>query len=331
MSQYNSVSPELQKKICDMYVSGEGKQSIVESTGISPYKLYKVLEYHDIPRRRRGSRSKSRRYRWTDSQLREMCAARDHLGVSAVESRYGIDKTTLWRHCKRLGFGSKALKKPWLTRFFSGTGSSVAYWAGFLMADGCITQIGERQYQITLGITASDRHHIQAFRKAVGSKHQICSVPGRQSSDPSGRFKSKPSVRLYLSGDQALADDLRRWGVVPRKSSEANWVEPTVRQQDLRHFLRGWFDGDGSIGFRKQHFLQVVGHRTAMKWFASQMHFSLGCEGRPYLSKARGCVTMRYSGRWNVLDAASSLYKRGDICLARKWDISDGEDWKEWC
>lgn len=105
-----------------------------------------------------------------------------------------------------------------------------AYWLGFLYADG---SIGSTEDKIELGLAATDLHHIEKFRDFMGIKNKISYRAGTKSYRMS--FRS-----------QKCKQDLIKQGCMPKKSLIIQY--PTLEQvpQNLnRHFMRGFFDGDG--------------------------------------------------------------------------------------
>jgi len=58
-------------------------------------------------------------------------------------------------------------------------------------------------------------------------------------------------IYSFTINNQEMCDDLIRLGVVPKKSLTAKF--PTAPENCLRHFIRGCWDGDGSISELKQN------------------------------------------------------------------------------
>lgn len=58
-----------------------------------------------------------------------------------------------------------------------------------------------------------------------------------------------PQVRVLSCSKKSLYDDLLYWGVLPQKSNENrfNLRFPSIPQELQSHFIRGYFDGDGSV------------------------------------------------------------------------------------
>lgn len=114
-----------------------------------------------------------------------------------------------------------------------------AYYLGYLMADGNVS-IYNGQYCLKLSCRIEDREIIDGFLNAIQSKNQtsICTSNGRQ------------YLRVSLSSVQTVKD-LIKLGVIPRKSGFESI--PNIRQDLIRHFIRGFFDGDGTASVGKVH------------------------------------------------------------------------------
>lgn len=115
------------------------------------------------------------------------------------------------------------------------TDEARAYWVGFLLADGCITN-GNR-LRLCLGVV--DRAHLEAFRDAIGSTHPITERATK------GGYKPGAMIAHFDARSARFAEGLARVGVIPRKSHTA--VPPVLPPDLQRHFWRGMVDGDGYI------------------------------------------------------------------------------------
>ena len=124
-----------------------------------------------------------------------------------------------------------------------------AYWLGFIYADGYITEYkrGERVKSMSLGIglKAIDEKHLQKFLndiEYVNGKitHRI--VKGANN-------VSHEAVRTIVNNTQ-MCRDLIELGVTPRKSHTLTFPSrDIVPDHLLQHFIRGYVDGDGYIGY----------------------------------------------------------------------------------
>lgn len=109
-----------------------------------------------------------------------------------------------------------------------------AYWLGFLYADGCI-HIDKREcIHITLELHPKDEYILEEFIKDLSSNRRV--------------YKNKRGyVRLEICNSK-IGLDLINLGCVPRKSKILKFpTEDILPKELLRHFIRGYMDGDGCI------------------------------------------------------------------------------------
>lgn len=108
-----------------------------------------------------------------------------------------------------------------------------AYWLGFLTADG---YINEEHNFITLGLGIKDGEHIIKFQDFLQTNQ-----PYTDRLNNGGH-----ECRFFRLHDKKIVNDLSLLGLHQKKSFT---VEPPkkISEELWRHWLRGVFDGDGSI------------------------------------------------------------------------------------
>lgn len=112
-----------------------------------------------------------------------------------------------------------------------------AYWLGFLYADGCVHS---NNYEISVNIT--DREHVEKFKTAIKAfNHNITEIQDK-------RFQNAKTLYQFSIRDKQLHQDLIKWGCIPQKSLLINKI-PNIPRDYVSHFLRGYFDGDGSLHY----------------------------------------------------------------------------------
>lgn len=127
-----------------------------------------------------------------------------------------------------------------------------AYWLGFFYADGFIVNktkhMRNQQFGITLMI--DDIGHLYKFKNDIQATNPI-HIYNQEKKRQEG-FNCKDSCRILLSS-QKTVDDLIKQGCIEHKTLILKY--PTVKQVPInlqRHFIRGYFDGDGSISFNSR-------------------------------------------------------------------------------
>jgi hypothetical protein len=108
-----------------------------------------------------------------------------------------------------------------------------AYFLGFIFADGCVVHDKDRcSYRLSLKLHTKDMHILESFIK---------SVKGEMTPWKHGQ---REIAEVNLSGKK-IVNDLIKLGVTPNKTFTIQY--PTIDKTLEKHFLRGYFDGDGCI------------------------------------------------------------------------------------
>jgi hypothetical protein len=126
----------------------------------------------------------------------------------------------------------------------------LAYWVGFIVADGCIWK--EHGWRFDMNLKMEDREHLQKFLNYLHSDHPIYTRAN----------KCTACVRI---NSNELVEFLQKFGIHPAKSYTTYADD---RLANNRHFWRGVFDGDGHVGFRNGYpRIKLVGSQTICEQF----------------------------------------------------------------
>ena len=116
-----------------------------------------------------------------------------------------------------------------------------AYWLGFLMADGCVYKgASANSYRLQINLQESDKNILEKFNKALESDYSIITK----------EIYNKKTDKTYKTAmlkinNTDLCLDLIKHNIVPRKTFNCKF--PNISKELYRHFIRGYFDGDGCI------------------------------------------------------------------------------------
>jgi len=190
--------------------------------------------------------------------------------------------------------------------FFSRRTPIVAYWAGFFMADGCITQASKNSYSLVCYVSGNDEQHIREFGKEFGL-------------DDSSFYTRKEGHFGFQVNGIGLKEQLEFWGIVPRKTY--NFVAPKVNDELLPHFLRGWADGDGQIYADGQGArFTVSGNRLSLEWYGKALE-RLGYDKHWNIQERENNNGVLYiGGRHNTAKVIDLLLVSSNFKLDRKWN-----------
>lgn len=230
---------------------------------------------------------------------------------------YGLSRSGPATAARNAGHPPRA-RKPRCTAnhaAFSVLTPESAYWIGFLMADGSILKHRAGRY-VSASCAASDGEHLESLKRFLSATHKI-NVWKR---GPWKGYQRQDLHKLSIRSDR-LADDLARYGVVPRKTGHEVAAESLLRS---RHFWRGLVDGDGHIGIqtdkRTGNAFPVIGLCSAGETILHQFlayvrsfvvfRGSLGASGD-------GVKTVTITGRAATCVIAA-LYSDATVALKRK-------------
>lgn len=184
-----------------------------------------------------------------------------------------------------------------------------AYFLGWMISDGAIienkTRPG-RQKVISLEIHNKDRQILELFAQCLGADQTIIKT-----------YEKRNHCHIRFSSDK-MADDLSKYGVVPRKSYIS--YLPKIEKDLMSHLIRGIFDGDGTITIDKTNngHIAFYGSEQICNDIADYLHINLGLN-RNKVSKTT-CYHVWYGGKKPVKILLDYLYNDcGDYYLHRKY------------
>ncbi len=216
-------------------------------------------------------------------------------GLSAykISSMVGISKSSVYNYLRnnniKIRTVSESTRKYNLNHqaFSNIYDKNALYWAGFLMADGCLyipkiktkTKNKTTQRRVQLAIHKRDMTHIYKWQKFLHTE-----MPPRP---------DKNLFRLDVSSFE-LFNSLLKFGLTPNKSFTAKANKNVCMST---HFWRGVIDGDGFIVLNKKNYpvLGLVGSKQLMKQFLKFVR-SVHPEYRGEVRKMHSIYIIRTSG-----------------------------------
>lgn len=163
--------------------------------------------------------------------------------LKKLSDKYGIAANTL-SHLITIN-GGNVVNKQNIVRFDETVFDEIdteekAYWLGFIYADGYVeSHTNKTRYGFELCLAAHDRDHLQKFNNFMCYNGNNV------------RYKKTGNAYRWNVRNKHLWNTLNNKGVIPRKSLILKFPDLTIfKTPDLvRHFIRGYFDGDGSISY----------------------------------------------------------------------------------
>lgn len=124
-----------------------------------------------------------------------------------------------------------------------------AYWLGFICADGYVS-INQKTNSGYVGIElqAGDAGHLKKFNQSICGNYKITFRDRPCLLHNSDKLHTMCVLRI-CSID--MVNDLQQFGLLSDKTYTLQL--PTIQNDLMPHFIRGFFDGDGCIYFHKKN------------------------------------------------------------------------------
>lgn len=205
--------------------------------------------------------------------------------------------------------GGKPRKYTLNEFYFHDITEDEAYWFGFLCADGNIYK-----NNLQLGLSLKDIEHIEKFKRAINSNRPIYKATVKNTKTDKTYFAAKLSVYSKI-----LCQKLISIGCTERKSLTLKFPKFENREM-VPHFLRGYFDGDGSIS-KTRCLFSVVSNKSFIKSYIQEiLKFDNTIIFKDIKKNSKSDVYYANSyGKDNILKIYSILYPAGtNVFLDRK-------------
>ena len=179
-----------------------------------------------------------------------------------------------------------------------------AYWLGFLYADGYIkiTPSGGCTC-VRLKLAIKDISHLEKFKHSLESTHPI------------EIYETKNPYCQISIGSKKMVNDLINQGCTKNKGYKIRF--PNIKEELKSHFIRGYFDGDGSVCYRGGNRYRFT--MTSNNHFIMDIIKYLG-----YGNISRDSVNEKLSNFYidtNSNNFGKFIYNNSMIHLERKYQI----------
>lgn len=182
--------------------------------------------------------------------------------------------------------------------FFKRWSEPMAYVLGYWFADGYISKVDHH-----FSISSKDKEHLQVILDMMDSAHII--------------HHAGKGVYRFDIGSKVIWDSIRKLGGTPAKSFVA--IPPNVPNKFIRHFIRGYFDGDGCVYLGKRGIgLNVRGTLEMMQFIKANFPVSVSLY-QEKKHKKKNHWRLGKQGK-KCIENLSFMYDDSTVFLYRKYE-----------
>jgi intein/homing endonuclease len=197
-----------------------------------------------------------------------------------------------------------------------------SYWLGFLFADGYVYSSkkpnnGKFARQLKIVLNHEDIDHLYKFKDSISSN------------SPIKFYKYSNGIYPCITiNNKTIVTDLIKLGCIQGKTHKL--IFPTFLNDNLkRHFIRGYFDGDGCI--TKSNFINnktsninITGRKEFLfeiqKFFHEQIGLNFTKMSKRHIERNNDIFTIHYGGANIMKKLKVFFYDNSNIYLKRKFD-----------
>lgn len=188
-----------------------------------------------------------------------------------------------------------------------------AYFLGIMQSDGWVHSKGENCKQV--GMCLAEQYIVEEFKKEIDSLNKIVLV----------KKEKEHHKQLYqlLVNSVFLYKDLLKFGVDDKFN---NQYMPVLPNNLYNHYIRGLFDGDGTVHSSektKNLHIGFLGGLKTMSQISFFLSYTLGIyQIQPNLDNEKvGLYGLRYSEKEDVRKIYDFLYKDATFYMIRKKNV----------
>lgn len=202
-----------------------------------------------------------------------------------------------------------------------------AYILGFLYADGFITGRNKngKYYSVGATISEKDAQLIDNIRRVFDQAGYVSHVKAKSVTTDRKIY----NTTAWRIGNVELVGNLRRLGISENKTYEqSSFVFDNVPDQLKHHFVRGYFDGDGSIYHPKnsnKHSIKIISLNANLiksidRWLLQNCNLTIKTDHHFQFQDGK-YPRISHNGNPNCIKIRDVLYRDATIFLQRKRDI----------
>lgn len=306
-------------KAYEMYKNGESFTSIGKHIGVSRKTIVYWFDKYGFEYDKKKPTTPSK---LNAEQIKEICNLYEN-GLSSLEiaKKFNVNYKTVLRKLEENNViirSNKVNSRKYNINhnYFNEIDTEEkAYWLGFIYADGYIL-INNGQKYFGISLSSKDVELLYKLNKCLESSYEIKTYKSN------GYGNGNEYCRLLITSNK-IVDDLMKHGVLENKTNILK--PPNIKYELIRHFIRGYIDGDGSIYKTSNGFnITILGTERILNYIIDYfMENNLVKKRAKICERRKGQIVkyFKYGGNQQVEKILNHIYNGSNIHLERKFNV----------
>lgn len=310
------ISQENIDKIIELYTAQKkSTREIMEILDIDRRIISKILKENNIEL---NGNTKLHSLKDDDIYIQIYKEKNNNNTYKQLAEKYNVSTQSIYNHryvLNQIEYDKYAKHKLDVNYFRIIDSQEKAYILGFLMADGCVYKTDKKckePNRLCINISLKDRSVLEFIKKQLKSDAKI------KDYTPKNTYSNNSMSKINFDSTQ-LCKDLSKYGIIPNKTGKESF--PTIPKMYRRHFIRGFFDGDGTsfsngrIGFTSNEKMLLQIKEILEQEIDIQYKISIFKEKRK-----QNVYYLIINSKEDCYKLKKYLYKNATFYLQRKYD-----------
>ena len=238
------------------------------------------------------------------------------ISINDIAKKYDLCTVTISRVLRRnkipLWTRQDLFQGDMIVDYFENINTEIkAYFLGLFSADGCVF-ITPSSKLFNIQLQEKDGYMIELIKNVIKFPRKIV-VDKRDMSK---------SISVI---NNRFVDSLINHSVC---SGKFNRFMPDIRDDLIHHYIRGLFDGDGSILIRKTHSYRtslrctvvILAYLKQLCQIQEYLERTLNVSHLKFCNEGKDIFSLRFSSKKDFLSITNFMYKDATVYLQRKYD-----------
>ena len=233
--------------------------------------------------------------------------------VKDISDKYkytGINYNQIWSYCRKHSINIQKRRRFFNEDFFFKWTPELCYILGWIISDGYV----RRDNGVDIRLNVIDKEILEHIKTHISLTKPVTISKNNNNN------RTITAGILFFS--KKVCDLLKTYGIVPNKTYITKWVD-VIPEEYESHFIRGIFDGDGSVFISKNkiHF-SICGTHDLLKQIQIRLNKYTKFKGGFHKGHGKEVWELVISSKLDVESIFYYMYQGSDQTtrLRRKYD-----------
>lgn len=233
-------------QICQLYLNKISVKDLEKLSGFSDSKIYYILKRNNIEFHADWSANRNLSQEKINALIKLYT---DGVSCRQIQQKLNIGRWVILKHLTAHGIVIRSnVKYHYDESLFSDLNEKNTHLLGLLFADGCINK--RTSYILKIGLSEVDQEYLLYIKDFLFKTDSVLQYkkPKRKKFSNGKEYNCRGSYNLDIC-NRSIVNDCMSLGLQPRKSWSNTGLPNFLKteQQYMKHFILGYFEGDGNI------------------------------------------------------------------------------------